>query len=298
MQGSRNIIFIIFAMFLWGSMISLIKDLIGKIPPFTLTTLIFLIGLIFVFPFAYKQGFKTSQIAHRNHVIFGLMGVVLGFGLLHMGLLFISVQHTLMIQSLAPVCILVLSWSILTYRPNEFAWSGICVALIGVFLTIQISEISMVESSWLGYLLVILSVISFSFYVFIGKQQMFLYKASVSHVIGMINGLIFLLPITVIELWLKGLPAITLKDGFEIIYLGIGLAGGVLWFWLTGLREIRIDQILYYLFLIPFFAVIFDFVRHGSLEIWQWLGEILIIIGVWLGAAKHTQKSKKKPASS
>lgn len=284
---------LIFAMFLWGSMLTLSQRLLLQIYPFTLTTLEFLIALPLLAPIAYKQGFQLKLLQNRSHVLYGLMGVVLFFSLQHMGLKFSSVHHVLLLQSLIPITIAILYWMILKQPFSQSCWFGMGVAFIGVILITLLNGHSNFSTSWTGDLLILLSVIAFAFYTLLGRQHMRLYPASVSHFIAMILGLLFLLPSALIECAIKGWPTISMRNWFILVFLGILITGITLWLWQMSVNVIPPERVAFYLYLIPCFSLLFTFVRGGTIYPLQWPGVLLIILGFLISEKMITWKRKQ-----
>lgn len=293
MKETQRIMLLIFAMFLWGSMLTLSQPLLLQIYPFTLTTLEFLIALLILAPIAYKQGFHRKLLQNRNHVLYGLMGIVLFFSLQHLGLKFSSVHHALFLQSLIPVTIALLYWMILKQRFSRFYWFGMATALIGVTLITLRNGHTNFFSNWIGDLLILLSVIAFAFYTILGRQHMRRYPASVSHFIAIILGLLFLLPSAIIECSIKGWPTISLRNWFSLIFLGILIAGITLWLWQMSVNVIPPERVAFYLYLIPCFSLLFTFVRGGTITPLQWSGVFLIILGFLISEKRITWNRKR-----
>lgn len=293
MKETQRFMVLIFAMFLWASMLTLSQRLLLQIYPFTLTTLEFLIALPLLAPIAYKQGFQLKLLKKRIHVLYGLMGVVLFFSLQHMGLEFSPVHHVLLLQSLIPMTIALLYWMILKQPFSRSCWFGMAVAFFGVTLITLLNGHTNFSTSWTGDLLILLSVISFAFYTLLGRQHMRRYPASVSHLIGIILGLLFLLPSAIIECTIKGLPTLSMHDWFILAFLGILISGITLWLWQMSINIISPERVVFYLYLIPCFSLLFTFVRGDTIYPLQWPGVILITLGFLISEKIIPWKRKK-----
>lgn len=286
MKWNPSIILLIFAMFIWGSGLTLSKLLLNEIYPFTMTAIEFVIALIFLFPFAIKQGFRPNMLKNRSHLLYGLMGVALFFGLQHMGLKFSSSNHVLLIQSLIPLLVILLFWRLFKVKPHPSIWIGLSVALVGVVLIALFNGTTELSTSWMGNLLVFMGIIAFAFYVLFGKQHMNQHPPVVSHFIGISLGLTFLIPVAIIECMIQGWPLISAKSWFTLLFLGILISGLALWFWQIALMNLTAINASLYLFLIPCFSLFFTYFSGGVVQVTQWIGVFIVCIGLLIGEGK------------
>jgi drug/metabolite transporter (DMT)-like permease len=117
------------AVLIWSSTFVVTKVLLEEVDPFAVTAGRFLIGFMVLAPFAYRQGFRMRLTVEPTFVLFGLMGVVLYFGLQNLGLVFTSAGNAALIQAGVPAAAAVLVVLFLRERISLRRLSGIVLSV-------------------------------------------------------------------------------------------------------------------------------------------------------------------------
>lgn len=88
-----SLLFLVLSSCIWGLTFLVTKNTLGQSGPFTLTALRFIVAVLTLLPFAWKQGFRFNLTFKPAFIRYGLMGVTLTYLLQNVGLVFTTAAN-------------------------------------------------------------------------------------------------------------------------------------------------------------------------------------------------------------
>lgn len=273
--------------FFWGYAFIAIKIVLKYLPPFQLAFLRFLLAsllaLVFIFVFKNKKaGNFFKQVDWKKVFLISFFGMG-GYHLsLNAGEIFTSPSLASLIVFTSPVITLVLSRWYLKEKIGLKKVLGVILAFTGVFwLYFFNSELK--TSVWWGPLLIVLAPLSWSIYTVFSKPLLKKYDPLLYSLLSLVLGTLQLLPLIFFFPLSPYLPLISPNGWMQILILA-GLCsffGTFAWIWgLSGLSPTEISLFLYF---IPIFTIIFEWLIFNKVIGLNLLaGAFLIFSGVGL----------------
>lgn len=284
MKLNRGNVALILTVTIWGGSFVVTRSLLAEVGPFTASVLRFFIAWLFLAPFAYRRGYRLSLALRPTFLLFGLTGIALFTALSNMGLVFTSASSASLIQAGIPAVTTLLSVLLLKERVSRLQLPGIALSVVGLLFVTGIHMDNQGSEPLLGNLLVIGSIFAWAAYTVQGKK---LISASQSWLIittaSVSAGLLFLLPLSIGELWLQGMPHLRYDGLLQLLYLG-GLSSALAYgLWNYGLRFLDASEAAPYINLIPVIGLFLSvLILHESLNLVQVAGGAITLLGVWL----------------
>jgi len=273
---------------IWGSNFVAIKWGIAEIPPLALLTLRFtLTGLLFI-PFIKWPGLKQGL---------AIMSVGLFMGLLHQGLLYVSLETmpaglmSIILQSQI-IMVTLIGWIFLKETIGWRTWTGIAVGLCGIVILVGIPTAG---TTPIGYIL------GFASAFFVALAYVMMKKIHIVHpqtYIALIHlpmvPFIFLSSLMVEgPEWLYELPQLDLKTiSGVVLYQAVILSFSHI-LWQKLMVENPVSQIIPWTLLLPVFGVFFSSLFLNEPVTWTVItGGLLTIAGVGIITLRKIQKGK------
>ena len=211
----------------------------------------------------------------------------------------IGISHTTASESgvflaCIPVVSLLASTVILHKKPSKRQVLGILITLVGVLVTVLVVGISS-SLSVVGYLFLVIAVISYALYsVFVQKASDYT-EVEITYVMLAYGAVVFTI-LSIAESFFKGnlnlLLILPLKDTnflIAILYQGIGCS--VIAFFLSNMAIARIgvNRTSSFIGVSTVVSIISGAILlQESFSIYQIIGAIIIIIGVYISNIKNT----------
>lgn len=211
----------------------------------------------------------------------------------------IGISHTTASESgvflaCIPVVSLLASTVILHKKPSKRQVLGILITLVGVLVTVLVVGISS-SLSVVGYLFLVIAVISYALYsVFVQKASDYT-EVEITYVMLAAGAVVFTI-LSIAESFFKGnlnlLLILPLKDTnflIAILYQGIGCS--VIAFFLSNMAIARIgvNRTSSFIGVSTVVSIISGAILlQESFSIYQIIGAIIIIIGVYISNIKNT----------
>ena len=286
-------IFLILATLFWSG-----NFIVGKaaslfdIPPFTLNFYRWLFAWLILAPFTLKEIYKT-----RFHIldnlkyvlILGITSITLFNSIVYYSLQFTQVISGVLMISTIPVMIIFFS-SLLKIEKTNFY--QVIFSMLGVIVIVtQLNEDKIKELSFnKGDLSIIIAMLSWALYsALLKKKKLELSQLSLLQVI-ISSGLIFLLPIYIIEMNQGRIVTLELPFILTLIYVVLfpGLASFICW--IKGIGLIGVNRSGIFLHLMPIFSTIMAIlIFNEKFMIFHLVGAILIISGIVLSSKGQNQ---------
>jgi len=284
-------ILLIFTTLFWAG-----NFIVGKaaslfdIPPFTLNFYRWLFAWLILAPFTLKEIYKT-----RFHIldnlkyvlILGITSITLFNSIVYYSLQFTQVISGVLMISTIPVMIIFFSSLLKIEKTNFYQVLGVIFSMLGVVVIVtQLNEEKIKELSFnKGDLSIIIAMLSWALYsALLKKNKLELSQLSLLQVI-ISSGLIFLLPIYIIEMNQGRIVTLELSFILTLIYVVLfpGLASFICW--IKGIGLIGVNRSGIFLHLMPIFSTIMAIlIFNEKFMIFHLVGAILIISGIVLSS--------------
>ena len=286
-------IFLILATLFWSG-----NFIVGKaasffeIPPFTLNFYRWTFAWLILAPFTLKEIYKSKSLILKNlkHVlILGITSITLFNSIVYYSLQFTQVISGVLMISTIPVMIILFSSLLKIEKTNLFQLIGVFFSMLGVIVIVsqlnleKIKELSFNK----GDLSIIIAMLSWALYsALLKRKKLELSQLSLLQVI-ISSGLIFLLPVYLIEISLGRHVVLELPFFLTLSYVVLfpGLASFICW--IKGIAIIGANRSGIFLHLMPIFSTILAIIIFKEkFMIYHLIGAMLIITGIVLSSKK------------
>ena len=284
-------IFLILATLFWSG-----NFIVGKaaslfdIPPFTLNFYRWLFAWLILAPFTLKEIYKI-----RFHIldnlkyvlILGITSITLFNSIVYYSLQYTQVISGVLMISTIPVMIIFFSSLLKIEKTNFYQVLGVIFSMLGVIVIVtQLNGEKIKELSFnKGDLSIIIAMLSWALYsALLKKNKLELSQLSLLQVI-ISSGLIFLLPIYIIEMNQGRIVTLELSFILTLIYVVLfpGLASFICW--IKGIGLIGANRSGIFLHLMPIFSTIMAIlIFNEQFMIFHLVGAIFIISGIVLSS--------------
>ena len=276
-------------MAIWGSTFVVTKLVLDEAEPFFVVAARLAIALVVLWPLLAWQGNDQTVMSFRPAFIaLGLLGVVGNFGLQTLGLAYTGAAEAALIVALTPLPIALLAGFFLREHLAARRLIGMAVSIAGVALITGLGA-EAGAAAIVGDLLILASTFSWAGYTLLTKRIARRYSAAVITTAGISWGLVFLLPLAVVEAVVVSPPELSLLGVGALAYLGLAASGATFLLWNYSLKSIGASVAGTFLNLIPVFGLAFALLAGESLSLIQLAGGGAVAVGVWLVASRRTR---------
>lgn len=282
---------LVFSSLFWAGNFVLGRAVKSSVPPVGLAFWRWTIALAILLPFSLphlRSQWRLVRDNWRKLALYGILGVTCFNTFIYLGLQTTTAINALLINSIIPVLIVVLS-RLLAYTPVTRRQAvGISLSLAGVVTIICRADAGLLFSLQInrGDLWVLLAVISWSFYTFLlRKRPAGLHPLSFLSAI-MIIGLVVLAPFYAGEIFLGARVGTDALTCGSILYMAIFPSILAFVFWNQAVGDLGPNRAGLFLHLMPVFgAVLSSFFLGESLHLFHLAGMGLIFSGIYLATA-------------
>ena len=299
MQNKNGLAYLllIFATLFWsGNFIVGKAASIYQIPPFSLNFYrLFFAGLILL-PFTYKEiinSFDYIKSKMSHFIILGFTSITIFNSIVYYSLYHTQVISGVLMISTIPVWIILISSFLKIEKTNIFQLSGVGLSLIGVIFIITKADINLIRNLDFnrGDITMVVAMFAWAIYSsFLKKDKLKISQIALLEIV-IISGLIFLIPIFLIEMSLGS--KIHFGQPFYLTLAYVVLFPGLasFFFWIKGISIIGANRAGIFLHLMPIFGAVMEMlIFKEKFMFYHILGAIFIIIGISL-SNKKTKKN-------
>lgn len=292
MKGLDNIqrrpyLLLVLATLFWGSNFVFGKLLVQTIPPFHLSVSRWLIGLLLFLPFAIHEWMehqKTIKKEWKKMICLAFTGVAGFNSLLYVGVQYTTSINASLINSTAPLLIILLSVFFLRDKLLKLQYIGAIMSVVGVMWVFSEGQLERLLSFSFnrGDVLVIIAVISWAIYSVLMKKWGSLLPKKATFLTTIVLGICILFPFAVMESFNH---TFSFNELSPLMWLGLiylGICPSILSFicWNEGVMQVGPAKSSNFLHLIVVFAGFFAFVVGETYSVIQFTGGVIILIGV------------------
>ena len=263
-----------------------------NIPPFSLAFLRWSLVWIILIPFTYKEIFKLKHKIKKNLSLFFVLGftsVCIFTSFTYNALNYTQVINASLFNTAIPVTIILVCFLLKIEKTNIFQISGLLISVIGILAIITRLDLNILLSLNFnkGDLFMIVAIIAWGIYsAYLKKQTFNVSLLALVHIICTF-GLIFLLPLFIMDV-LRGETIEMSSNLFYIlIYIAVFPSIGSYYCWAGAVSIIGANRAGIFLSLIPLFSTIFAILFFNEKFLFfHLIGSILIILGLFLSNKK------------
>ena len=299
MKKSFVVLFLILANLFWAGNYVFGKYVVAEMSPLQMTFTRWSIALFLLFPIAHwieHPNWKKVWKQWKVLFIMGVLGIISYNFVLYWALTYTTSMNAALVNSINPAFIVLFSAFLLRERISLKNKVGLVVSLFGVLLVLtkgHIQEILHLTYN-LGDLLMIVTILIWTFYSIIGKKLKSIPPISATAV-SVLLGIISLLPFIFFSEFNYKLSTSAIAG---ILYIAIFPSVGSFIFWNTALRHINASQAGIYLNLIAVFTAFLSLLLGQPITLVQIIGGILVFIGVYLSSLKDKVSQKNNHTSA
>ena len=286
--------FLLFAALFWsGNFIVGKAASLFEIPPFTLNFYRWLFAWLILAPFTLQEIFEKKKYILENIkliIILGITSITFFNSIVYYSLNFTNVISGVLMISTIPVMIIFFSWIFKIEKTNVYQILGVIFSLFGVVVIITKAKLTSLLSLNFnkGDIWMVVAMFSWAIYSALLKKKK--HKLSQIALLQTIitMGLIFLLPIYIIEMKIGYLATLNLPFILTLTYVVLfpGLASFL--FWIKGISIIGANRSGIFLHLMPILSTIMAIIIFGEkFMFFHLVGAALILIGILLSNKKN-----------
>ena len=263
-----------------------------EIPPFSLNFYRWVFAGLILLPFTLSEILKKKNYIFNNigfFIILGITSITIFNSTVYYSLYYMQVISGVLMISTIPVWIMFISSILGIEKTNKFQILGVILSLIGVIFIITKSDLNLIKNLDFnkGDLIMASGMFSWAIYSALLKKKKYEISQITLLEVVIITGLIFLIPIYILEMNFGKQIIIDKPFVLTLAYVVIfpGLAS--FFFWIKGIGIIGANRAGVFLHLMPVFGsfmaiIIFD----EKFMIYHFLGAIFIIAGITLSNKK------------
>ena len=265
---------------------------IYEIPPFSLNFYRWLFAGLILLPFTYKEIIiKKNYILNNISFFFvlGITSITIFNSTVYYSLYYMQVISGVLMISTIPVWIMFISSILGIEKTNKFQIFGVILSLLGVLFIITKSDLEVIKNLAFnrGDLIMATGMFAWALYSALLKKKTYEISQITLLEVVIITGLIFLIPIYILEMNFGnqieiGKPFI-LTLSYVVLFPGLAS----FFFWIKGIGIIGANRAGVFLHLMPVFGSIMAIILFDEkFMIYHLLGAIFIIAGITLSNRK------------
>jgi drug/metabolite transporter (DMT)-like permease len=283
----------------WAGNFNVARAISGDVPPMGLSFWRWVIAFIIFIPFAYRP-MKDNWALMKQHFglvfLLSLLGVALFNSLVYIGLQSTTAINGVLMQSVCPILIILLSTIIFGDRSSLLQWVGVLISLTGVGAILVKADISALARLHFerGDLWILLAVSCWALYTALLRKLPTALKGVPMLGYTMVIGIMLISPFYLVEsLTVKTMP-VTLTSVISIGYVSIFASLLAFLFWNNATSRLGANRTGQFIHLIPAFGLTISTVVLGEqLQNYHYIGMALVASGLILANLKTTQKLVK-----
>ena len=270
---------------------------IYEIPPFSLNFYRWLFAGIILLPFTFKEILKKKNYIFNNigfFIILGISSITIFNSAVYYSLYYMQVISGVLMISTIPVWIMFISSILGIEKTNKFQIIGVILSLLGVMFIITKSDLNLIKNLDFnkGDLIMASGMFAWALYSALLKKKTYEISQITLLEVVIITGLLFLVPIYILEMNLGNSLVINKPFILTLSYVVLfpGLAS--FFFWIKGISIIGANRAGVFLHLMPIFGSLMAIILfEETFMFYHFMGAIFIIIGITLSNKKFKKNA-------
>ena len=265
-----------------------------NIPPYSLAFLRWCLVWIILLPFTYKEILKLKDNIKKNLSLFSILGVTsvcIFTSFTYNALNYTQVINASLFNTAIPVTIILVCFLLKIEKTNLFQISGLLISVLGILAIITKLDLNILLTLNFnkGDLFMIVAIIAWGIYsAYLRKRTFDVSLLALVHIICTF-GLIFLLPLFILDLMQGKTIEMSSNLFYILIYIAIFPSIGSYYCWAGAVSIIGANRAGIFLSLIPLFSTIFAILFFNEKFLFfHFIGSFLIILGLFLSNKKIT----------
>lgn len=263
-----------------------------QIPPFSLNFYRWFFAGLIILPFTYKEIISKKKYVMENFglfVILGITSITIFNSIVYYSLYYSQVITGVLMISTIPVWIILISFFLKIEKTNSYQIIGVALSLLGVISIVTKIDLELIKNLNFnkGDISMVIAMLAWAIFSSLLKKKKYeISQISLLQVV-IIFGLMFLLPIYLIELYLGN--TIKLNKPFYLTLTYVVFFPGILsfLFWIKGISIIGANRSGIFLHLMPIIGTILAMmIFKEQFMYYHLIGAIFIIAGISLSNKK------------
>ena len=263
-----------------------------NIPPYSLAFLRWCLVWLILLPFTYKEILRLKDNIKKNLSLFFILGftsVCIFTSFTYNALNYTQVINASLFNTAIPVTIILVCFLLKIEKTNLFQISGLLISILGILAIITKLDLNILLTLNFnkGDLFMIVAIIAWGIYsAYLRKRTFEVSLLSLVHIICTF-GLIFLLPLFVLDLVQGKIIEMSSNLFYILIYIAIFPSIGSYYCWAGAVAIIGANRAGIFLSLIPLFSTILAIIFFNEKFLFfHFIGSVLIILGLFLSNKK------------
>lgn len=284
----------------WAGNFNVGRAIAGEVPPLGLSFWRWLLAFAILLPFAY-QAMKQQWGLMRQHLplvlLLSLLGVSAFNSFVYLGLQTTTATNGVLMQSICPVLIILLSTLLFGDKATGQQWLGVLVSLAGAAVILVRGDIAVLLTLDFvrGDMWVLSAVISWSIYTVLLRKLPPALKGMPILGYSMLFGLLFILPFYLMETWSGRPMPLSVTSVSGVAYVAIFASLLAFLFWNNAAGRLGANRTGQFIHLIPAFGLsIATWILGEQLKGYHYLGIILVACGLLLANITLTKTRSAK----
>ena len=259
-----------------------------NIPPFSLSFLRWSLVWIILLPFTYREILSVKHVIKKNLSLFFILGftsVCVFTSFTYNALNYTQVINASLFNTAIPVTIILVCFLLKIEKTNIFQISGLLVSVLGILAIITKLDLNILLSLDFnkGDLFMIVAIIAWGIYsAYLKKKTFDISLLALVHIICTF-GLLFLLPLFILDMMQGRAIVISNNLIYILIYIAIFPSIGSYYCWAGAVSIIGANRAGIFLSLIPLFSTILAMIFFNEKFLFfHFIGSVLIILGLFL----------------
>ncbi len=263
-----------------------------EIPPFSLNFYRWFFAGLLLLPFTIKEILNKKNYILKNlsfFIVLGITSITIFNSIVYYSLYHTQVISGVLMISTIPVWIIFISSILNIEKTNIYQIIGVTLSLIGVIFIITKTDLNLIKNLDFnkGDLTMVIAMFAWALYSSLLKKKKYEISQITLLEVVIISGLIFLIPIYIIEMNLGNV--IKLEKPFYLTLTYVVLFPGLasFFFWIKGISIIGANRAGAFLHLMPIFGAIMAIIIFDEkFMFYHFLGAVFIIMGITLSNKK------------
>ena len=293
MQNTKAYVMLVCATLFWAGNFTLGKfAYLENIPPNSLAFLRWCLVWMILFPFTFKEILKLKNNIKKNLSLFYILGftsVCIFTSFTYNALNYTQVINASLFNTAIPVTIILVCFLLKIEKTNLFQISGLLISVLGILAIITKLDLNILLTLNFnkGDLFMIVAIIAWGIYsAYLRKRTFDVSLLALVHIICTF-GLIFLLPLFILDLMQGKTIEMSSNLFYILIYIAIFPSIGSYYCWAGAVAIIGANRAGIFLSLIPLFSTIFAILFFNEKFLFfHFIGSVLIILGLFLSNKK------------